>query len=201
MCKRIIGIDPGNLICGVAILEDGILSAFNLENSLLWHKLTSFLIHQDCIVVVEDIRPYSLKLSPQVVATCKFIGELVYRLRNEAGATVELISRYEVKKWVFDQFPEVSMPLIEKKIDKKVFLACDIKSKELITVDTNGKGRRKASFIFVDDRIVTEAMKSLYKIPLPPPGQGYQYGLKEHSWQALACASYFKNVRLPLALP
>jgi hypothetical protein len=66
-----------------------------------------------------------------------------------------------------------------------------VKTKELIRVDCAGKQKRKSSFIHVDDRVVTEAMKHLYKIPLPKAGKGYQFGLQTHSWQALAVATYF----------
>ena len=72
---------------------------------------------------------------------------------------------------VFDTFPDVVMPLVEKKVAKKYVY-------------------RKPSFVFVDDKIVTEAMKYHFGIKLPEPGKGYQYGLKEHSWQALAAAAY-----------
>jgi hypothetical protein len=103
-----------------------------------------------------------------------------------------LLSRYEVKKWVFDSFPGVCVPLIDRKNEKKVFAACNVETREEIRVDNRGRGKRKASFISVDDRVVTEAMKDLYKIPLPPAGSGYDYGLKSHGWQALAVASLYQ---------
>lgn len=121
----------------------------------------------------------------------------VYRLRNEAGANVELISRNEVKKWVFDTFPEVSLPLVNKRMDKKIFMACAVKTQEVVFVDNNGRPKKKASFVYINDKCVTEAMKFLYKIPEPKAGKGYQFGLKDHSWQALAVAS-FKHWKQPL---
>ena len=178
---RTIGIDPGNQHCGIVVLDGGkIISAFNIISDNLCNKLTHFLIHSNCTVVVEDIRPYSLRLTPQVIDTCKFIGEAVYRLRNEAGANVELMSRFEVKRWVFETFPHIALPLIRKKIEKK-------------DQRTSSGQFRTPTMMYVDDKIVMEAMKFHYRIPLPPPGAGYMYGLKEHSWQALALASLHQS--------
>jgi hypothetical protein len=186
---RIIGIDPSGESCGMVVLDDGyIIKALNVTNSQFYVKVTNYLLHQNCFVVIEDIAPYSLRLMQQVIDTCKFIGELVYRLRIEAGANVVLIQRSYVKKWVFDTFPDVCLPLIDKKIESKMYDACSIETRELIRVDGNGRGKRKGSYVYVDDKIVTESMKYLYKIPLPKAGKGYNYGLQTHSWQALAVA-------------
>lgn len=179
--NRIIGIDPGKT-CGMVILDGGqITSVFNITDIMLSGKVSDFLIHPNCTVVIEDIRPYSLRLTPQVIETCKFIGELNFRLKTWSGAIVEYVTRNHVKKWCFDTFPEVCLPLIQRKIEKKGF-----KNKD------TGEWR-KPSFVFVDDKVVTECMKVLHKIPVPKSGKGYQYGLKEHSWQALAVAAYWET--------
>lgn len=180
MC-RIIGIDPGNEESGMVVINNYSISvAFNLSNVVqLYDKISNYQLCKDLTIVIEDIKPYSLRLTPQVIDTCKFIGELVYRLKIEAGLNVIMVSRYEVKKWCFDTFPEVCLPIIEKKIRKKGF------------VNKATGEARKPSFVFVDDKIVTECMKHLYKIPLPKAGKGYDYGLQSHSWQALAVATYF----------
>ena len=165
----------------MVVLDDGhITGAWNLEHPVFYSKLAFFLLHKHCRVVIEDIRPYSLRLTPQVVETCKFIGEAVYRLRIEAGADVELVSRFEVKRWVFETFPHICSPFIKKKIEKK-------------DQRTSSGEYRTPSFVYVDDKIVMEAMKFYYKIPQPPPGSGYMYGLKNHSWQALALASLHQS--------
>lgn len=178
--KRIIGIDPGSENSGMVVLDDSNkISSFNLSNTQLYEKITTLLLHKNVTVVVEDLAAYSLRLTPQVIDTAKFIGELVYRLKNEAGANVELIARSEVKKWCFDRFPNVCMPLIEKKIQKKNQV-----------VASTGE-YRKGSFLYVDDKIVIESLKYLYKIPLPASGKGYDFGLKSHGWQALAAASAY----------
>lgn len=184
--QRIIGVDPGSEGCGMVVLDNGyIKAAFNVTNENFYTKITHFLLHPNCVVVIEDIRPYSVRLTMQVIDTSKWIGECLYRLKNEANANVVLITRSEVKKWCFDTFPEVCIPEINKTIQKKGFV-----------VAATGE-QRKASFVFVNDKIVTECMKVLYKIPLPKSGKGYMYGLIKHSWQALAVASVWAN-RTPL---
>jgi len=190
--ERIIGLDPGSSESGMCVLDNGqIVAAFNLNYEQFWIKVTNYLLNRNCTVVIEDIRPYSLKLTPQVIDTCKLIGEAVYRLRNDCGVNVQLVTRFEVKKWVFDTFPVIATEFATKKIEKKLFDACELLTRCEIRVDTNGKPPRKPSFIHVDDKIVTEAMKYFYRIPKPDPGDGYRYGLKDHSWQALGAATYF----------
>lgn len=194
MYQRIIGVDPSEDGCGMVVLDDGlIIDAFNLKLEQFYSKVTNYLLHNNCIVVIEDIAPYSLRLMPQVIGTCKTIGEVCYRLKNEAGSNVVLIPRSKVKKWAFDTFPDVCMPIIDKKIEKKGFLACDILTKDEIRVYSNGDlwKKRKGSFVYVDDKTVTECMKHLYNIPPPKPGKGYMYGLIKDSWQALAVASVY----------
>lgn len=191
---RIIGIDPSGTSCGMVVLDDGyIVKALNVNNEQFFSKVTNYLLHPNCFVVIEDIAPYSLRLMQQVIDTCKFIGELVYRLRIEAGANVVLIPRSIVKKYIFDTFPGVCLPLIDKKIEGKMYDACHIETKELIRVDSHGRSKRKGSYVYVDDKIVTESMKYLYKIPLPKAGKGYSFGLQTHSWQALALANCFRQ--------
>lgn len=156
----------------------------------LWSKITLFLIETNCTVVIEDIKPYSMRLTTQVLDTAKWIGMAVYRLQTTCNAKIELVSRNEIKKWVFDRFNQTILPLVDKRMDKKLFMACDVRTKEIVFVDNYNRPKRKASFVYVNDRCVTEAMKELYGIPKPEPGKGYKYGLMEHSWQALAVASF-----------
>lgn len=177
--KRIIGLDPGSEESGMVVIDGStIIGAFNLSNEQFYRKVTNYLIHNDVTVVVEGLAAYSLRLTPQVISTAQFIGECLYRLKIEAGATVELVARSKVKKWCFDTFPFICNPIIEKKIEKK---------------DQRGKDGelKKPHFFYIDDKCVTECMKYLYKISLPLPGKGYDYGLQTHSWQALAVASCF----------
>lgn len=180
---RIIGIDPGKT-CGMVVLDEGkITSVFNIMSEQIYEKVANYIIYPYCTVVVEVIRPYSLRLTPQVIDTCEFIGELKFRLKTWAGANVETVARNQVKKWCFDTFPDVAVPIIQKKILKKGY------------VNKETGEPRKPSFVWVDDRIVTNCMKVKYKIPDVKPGFGYQHGLKEHSFQALAIGAYFESLR------
>lgn len=193
--KRIIGIDPGNT-CGMVVLDDTeIVAVFNIISFNLYSKITKYLLHNNCEIVMEDIRPYSTPLTPQIIDTAKFIGEACYRLQDALGKPVNLMPRSDVKKWVYDSFPEICAPFIQKKMMKKVFDACDVSSRKDTRVYGDGElwKPKKGSFVYVDDKIVTEAMKSHYKIPMPPPGSGYQYGLKDDAWQALAVATCWKS--------
>lgn len=190
--RRIIGVDAGGAISGLCSLDGGKISlAMNLPNQNLYNRLAYLLLHDNCIVAVEDVKPYSLQVSQGIIDTCKFLGELTYRLRNEAGAPCVMVSRFEVKKWVYDTFPDAVLPRIRRKIDRKCFDACNVMDRAEVRVNAAGKPPAKPNFAYVDDRCVTEAMKALYCIPMPKPGDGYEYGLKDHSWQALGCASYY----------
>ena len=166
--------------------------AFNLRNDYdLYDIITNYSLHSDLTIVIEDIKPYSLKLTPDVIETCKFIGELNYRLKVASGFKVVMVSRYDIKKWVYDTFPLVCEPLIDLKIEKKMYSACLLADRSEIRVDTRGRNKRKASFIYVDDKIVTESMKHLYGLEKPKSGKGYKFGLRTHAFQALACASFY----------
>ena len=179
MMNRIIGLDPGSEESGMVVIDgSSIIAAFNLSNEQFYCKVTNYLLHPNTTIVIEDLAAYSLRLTPQVISAAKFIGECLYRLKIEAGANVVLIQRSKVKKWCFDTFPFVCNPIIEKKIEKKN------------QRDKDGNFK-KPHFFYIDDKSVTECMKYLYKISLPLPGKGYDYGLQTHSWQALAVASCF----------
>lgn len=100
----------------------------------------------------------------------------------------ELMSRSEVKQWVFNTLPEVCLPRIEKKI--MTIHARKEKDGKKGLKNANG-AMRSPSFVFVDDRIVLASMKDFWNIPTPKVGKPTQYGLSSHSWQALAlCTCY-----------
>lgn len=199
---RIIGVDPGSRSSGMVVLDGSdIIGAFNLDNEVdLFSKISKYSLHSNLMVVIEDIKPYTLRLTPDVIDTCKFIGMLVYRLKIAAGLNVELLSRFEVKKWCFDRFPHVCMPLIEAKINKKLFEASDIVSREVKLLDNRGKPARKGSFIYCDDKIVIECMKDYYSIPVPEKRGKFKYGLKTHSFQALALVSCFNDKAIDISV-
>lgn len=174
--KRIISIDPGNAISGFCMIENGqIAFAANLPNQFVVPKIREFIQNARYTVIIEDVRPYGTRLTQQLLDTSKFIGELCYRLIG-LKVVPELISRSEVRKWVFNTFPEVVLPDLVKKM------------KKLEKVNKDGSPR-SPSFHYIDDRLVIKAMKKMWNIPTPKPGKTNQYGINSHAWQALALAS------------
>lgn len=189
MSELFVGIDPGSSKSGVCLVKgSNILSASVEKNEKLVAKIKELLCGNAATVIIEDIYPYSVPLKPEIIDTCKFIGEISYRFRHIKGVHVEFIPRNTVKKWTFDSFPEVAIPRIEKKI---AYLDAYRIKKGKKGLRTKTGELRKPSFQFVDDRIIIASLKELYSIPDPKPGKSNLYGLKAHSWQALAAVSCF----------
>jgi hypothetical protein len=187
--NNVVSIDVGTEVCGISyLLMDGTIQGVVIENSSVIYEITKFWQKNGGIVCIEDIRPYQGKLSLQVIETCKFIGELIYRLKNEVGCEYRLITRSEVRKWVFDAFPDVCVGLIDKKI---AYLDDYGERKGKKRYRNKDGSLRKASFQYVDDRIVISAMKRLWNIANPKPFKKNKEGFASHSWQALAVGSYY----------
>jgi hypothetical protein len=171
-----LSVDPGNLKSGIGIVNRlQITYAANMDNEDVMKIIRSR--EKGTVVLIEDMKPYCVPLTQQTIDTCKFIGKMCYFLESKK-IKYELITRHQVKKWVFDMFPTVVLERICKKIEYK--------NKR----NNDGKLRRP-SYVYVDDRIVIAAMKDLWKIPTPKPGKRNGYGLSEHSWQSLAVMSYY----------
>lgn len=189
MNKIIVAVDPGNKISGVVVLYNGkIHQADNLDNDKVMRLITDCNDFGDeIIVLIEDIKPYSLKMGQSVIETIKYIGELEYCLKT-AKIGFKSITRNEVKKWIYDTFPQICVPRIDKKIEYLTKLKESKGEKGLRSA--NGD-LRKSSFVFVDDRVIIAAMKDYWSIPTPKPGKTNQYGLSAHAWQALATASKY----------
>lgn len=188
---RIIGIDPGSEISGVAMIgaECEILHASNPSNSDVLALLRTLIGNEPVILALEALVPYASRLTPHTLSTAEWIGELKFRIKLEGlnVAEMHLIPRNSVKYWVFNTCPEICIPRIDKRI-----AAADRRE-----VAKGKKGRRKldgelkaATFHWVDDRIIICCLKHLLNIPTPRPGKSNIYGLVEHSWQALAAAVY-----------
>jgi hypothetical protein len=126
-------------------------------------------------VLIEDVRPYGVRLSQDLLDTTKWIGVLEYRLES-LNIAYTLIPRSTVKKWVFDTYPEISIPRIEK---------------EIICRNHKRKDGEycKPSAKYINDRMVIAAMKEHWKIETPKPGKTNRFGISKHAWQALAIAS------------
>jgi hypothetical protein len=178
---------------GVCVLDNGLpVMAFNLNNGDLWDKLTAFLVIPNTLVALEVIKPYSNQLDPYTVSTIEFIGEAKFRLRMACGENLRLVSRFDVKKWVFDSFPGVVLPLVAEKIGKKLFDACEILTKTEIRVTGKGRTAPKPTFVYVDDKIVSASMKWLYRLDK----KNKVKGLSSHALQACAVASFVNSVNI-----
>lgn len=186
--NHIISIDVGNKICGVAIISNNSLEGFNIENEYIIPKLKHLLANNSCIVLIEDIKPYNKRIHQEVIDTCKFIGELTYRVKNELKTNFELVARNDVRRWVFNTFPEECI----YKIDKRIAYLDSYGEKKGRRRYRNKNGElRKASFNYVDDRIIISIMKKVWNIPTPKPGKKNIYGFTKHAWQALAIATFW----------
>ena len=162
---------------------------FECEPNSVYKRIMSICGTHRAIVVIEDIFPFSNRLTPSVIDTCKLIGELTYRFNTTENISVKLIPRNTVRNWIFKTVPDVVTPRVIKKM-----VALDAR-----IVKNGGKGLRNKEgkfydphFKFVDDRTVIAALKSIYNIPTPKPGKPNIFGLKNHSWQALAAASFYR---------
>lgn len=197
MEKIIWGIDPGSSICGVSQLRGGSIGiCFNEVPERVYERILRLSDGSPFNIVIEDIYPYSLRLTPAVIDTCKLIGELTYRF-GLVAKSVTLVPRNSVKKWIFDTFPEVCTPRIEKKM--LLLHARKLKQGKRGLMKKDGE-MYTPSFQYVDDRIVIAAMKSIHNIPTPKPGKPNIYGLKStsHAWQALAVCSFFYHTNTSL---
>lgn len=183
-----IGIDPGNKMSGVVVVtnENGIREGYNLPNSGIF----DFVVAESklCVelrLILEDIRPYNMRITDEIINTIKFLGELEYRFMA-SGFKFELIPRWQVKYWVFVQYKVMVIP----QIDKKIAAANARKAKNGVEV----KNIQTATFVYVDDRMVANAMRDYWKIKNPTKvGQKAMYNLKDHSWQALGLVTYAMN--------
>lgn len=183
--RLLIGIDPGETHSGVAVVdENGIQKGFHISNNLLIEIILEY--KSACrwlIVVIEDMRPYRMRINDNVINTIKYIGQIEWRL-GAAGVEYVLFPRWEIKQWVYNNFNEMASEEAKKKIE---WIATGLEKK------TEGLRlpRRKPSFVYVDDRIVEKAMKMWWKVGKPKVGQRTPFGLKTHSWQGLAMITFY----------
>ena len=192
MEKIIWGIDPGSAICGVSKLSNGLIGeCFECEPNEVYLRILTLSGANTFTVVIEDVFPYSMRLTPQIIDTCKLIGRLSEKFEQcKQVSSVELVARNTIKKWIFDTVPEECIPRIEKKIIYKHTRNLAKGLKGLTKIDGE---MRQPSFQWVDDRIVIAALKHIHNIPTPKPGKSNIYGLKStsHAWQSLAVCSFF----------
>ena len=116
----IVGVDVGNIVSGVVTLLEAQISIVKIMDNKdvvdLIHSLTSK--YKRVGIVIEDIKPYAENLSQQAIDTCKFIGQLTWRL-DEIGVKYLMVTRSKVRKWVYDSFPDIVLPIVVSIIEKK----------------------------------------------------------------------------------
>lgn len=199
--KKIVGIDPGSVNSGIVVLENGkIRQGYNVPNVEVVDFINKeYLLSTELHLIIEDVRPYSMRITDGIIQTIKFLGWIEGKL-SELGRAFELIPRHQVKQWVFVQFKTIAVPEIEKKIiragkraEKKWQEAYDAAIKKELPEPPPFKPRNSVpTFVYVDDRIVANAMRKWWNIKKPSrPGQRAAYGLKDHSFQALGLVSFF----------
>lgn len=180
----IVAVDVGSQVSGIVVITDGVINRSSVtDNAVLFDLIKEY--HGTgwrLRVVIEDIVPYGQHISLGLISTIKFLGELLYRLKT-ARISFRMITRIEVKLWVYRTFPDIAIPFIEERIRFK-----DLR---------NGKTGelRKPSHVFVNDSCVINALRFLWDIPAER-GKSNRFGLSTHSWQALAVYSCYRDREL-----
>jgi len=192
--KITIGIDPGSEVSGLALFHGKkIIEGRNVPNKdvvgvvLEWRRIISMRA-EPCTVVIEDIVAYGGRVRTQTLQTCKWMGELCYRLGLQPDVKQVLVARSTVKAWIFDACPDIVLPRLVKVMEATHKRSLKVGKKGLKRADGT---MRKPSFQFITDNIIEVALKSLLNIPVPKPGKPQIYGLKTHSWQACGVAAHF----------
>jgi hypothetical protein len=189
----IFSLDLGSLQSGYVIWCDGKLEKGGVEaNEAIFGMIdrwTMFMDEVRLLVLYEDIRPYTVRFNMDVINTIKVIGRLEYVL---TGRNVRhlAVTRYEVKRYVFDTFGDALWDKLVVKVARKQKAKerLALKSGEAVSED---KKPRKPSFHYVDDRIVINAMYIRWQQKKPKPGKTNPIGLRSHAWQALGVLSYY----------
>ncbi len=183
---RIIGIDPGSEISGVAVLEgQNVVFAANLANNVLLDQIAALSEAPNVFVAIESLSAYAGRTKPQIIDTAMWIGELRHRIRSEIFLEPVLIPRNSVKYWIYNTCPEICEPRVRKTMERSDKKRIKDGKKGL----RNELGEmRKPSFNYVGDRDIIAAVKSILQLPKGRVGQKNIFGLKDDSWQALAVA-------------
>jgi hypothetical protein len=177
----VVAIDAGDVASGIVVFRNNqIVSANNTNNEEIFDLIKQYNNKSYRLrVVIEDVAAYSMQISPQIIKVCKWIGEMEYRLKT-ARIAFKMIYRSQVKTWVFNNYPDVAIPMIEDKIAKKGSVRMDGSSV-------------KPSHVYVDDRIIKKAMEVEWSVEYQRVGRKINatYGLREHSWQALGLGTMY----------
>jgi hypothetical protein len=178
----VVGIDPGEKQSGVALVAGrDIVFGKNVPNKELMPLIQS-IKHQyaEVTIIIEDMLPYNMRITNNIIRSIKAIGQLELRLQD-AGFAYYLAPRWWIKQWVYDEFKDVAMPRILKKMEY---------TKSRIEKQGGMIKKMSPTFAYVDDWIVVRSMKKWWKIPNANVHNKNKYGLKDHSWQALALITF-----------
>ena len=178
----ILAIDPGSEQSGTVTIKSGCIDcAANMENEALFDLIDRYTLFGNdkvrLMVLYEDIRPFTSRFNMDTINTCKMLGRLEYVLKQRLVA-YKAITRNEVKSWVFNNYKEHLVDVISKRIT-----ATGRKRKDGTDL--------KPSFHYVNDRLVYKAMCLHWGIERPKPGKSNKYGIRTHSWSALAVATVY----------
>lgn len=191
----VISVDPGEKQSGLAVIMlnrppdvKSQIAGFVIDNDAVVDKITEYYVKYSPIVVIEDVVAYNLRVSKELLTTCKFMGEFNYRLKTELKVPVEYFTRGKIKKWIFEAFPGLCVGYVSKKI---AYLDDYGEKKGKKRYRTKEGELKKASFHWIDDRATILAMKELWNIPTPKPGKRNIYGFSSHAWSALAVGSCY----------
>lgn len=184
-------IDAGSIESGIVILINGQIThaAITLNEELI-AKVREYLgVEYKLKVLVEDLAPYSMQLTPDVLKTAKVLGMIEYKLKV-ARISYTLVTRSKIKEWVYSEYKSLLEPLVKEKVVKRM------KKKNLPTINKDGS-EKKGSFAWLDDRLIEIAMRKEWDVPAQR-GKKNRFALKAHSFQALALATLF--IKEPLCL-
>ena len=189
---KVIGIDAGSEMSGIIVIEGNeIRQGYNMSNKEVIPFIENEKQGFKLIVVIEDVRPYNMRITNGIIDTIKFIGETEWRLKL-IDCKVELIPRWQVKQWVYLQFKAIVAPLIKKKIDYRY----ERKKKQYEDKDWAEPKKSIENFVWIDDRMIVASMRKHWDIPLVRKvGEVTMYNLRDHSWQALALVSFFLKTK------
>lgn len=178
----VVGIDPGEKQSGVALVAGReIVFGKNVLNGELIELIQSINDqYSEVTIIIEDMLPYNMRITNSIIRTIKAIGQLEMRL-NDLGMKYYLAPRWWIKQWVFNEFNDIATTRILKKIG---YIQTRLEKE-------NRKIKKMSpTFAYVDDWIVVRSMKQWWNIPNATVHNKNKYGLKDHSWQALALITF-----------
>jgi hypothetical protein len=188
----LIGVDPGDTHTGLTLVgEFGILHSEHISNFLLIDFIYRLKEENNSVlVIIEDMRPYNMRINDNVINTIKYIGQIEWRLQ-ELKIKYLLVPRWQIKNWVHWKYRDMCAVEINKKIEYAA-----VRKAKILGIEDDGK-RRKESYVYVDDRIVERGMRLWWDIKKPKVGQKVAFGLKTHGWSALAMVTFYIEKHAP----